>query len=354
MKIKIAILENDKMYLNRLVSVFSIKYAEKLEIYSFTSFEMALNAIEANKIDVFLVNSSFDIDGKVIPSNCAFAYLVDSADIESVRNETAISKYQKADLIYKQILNIFSEKNSNITGLHFDEHDNAKAIAFQSPSGGSGCSTAAAACAMYLANKSNKVLYLNLEKFGSSDIFFSAEGTSDFSDIIYAIKRNKGNLSLRLESAVKQDVSGVYFYSPPKMALDMSELDTREVKKILSDLKLFGGYNYIILDFDFSISKDVLYILNECSEIVFVSDGSEVSNNKLERAVASLNVIDQQMELKVLMRCGVLFNRVSSKISQKPNIPELKELGGIKRYEGYRPHQLLEELSKLSVFDALA
>ncbi len=355
MKIKLAILEKDKTYLDRLVSAFSIKYSDKLEIYSFTGKEVAISSIENNKIDVFLADESFEIDRKAIPARCAFAYLVDSLGIESVRNEVAISKFQKADLIYKQILGVFSENTSTITGIHFDEHENTKIIAFQSPGGGTGCSTAAAAYAINLSSKNKRVLYLNLEKFGSSDAFFEAEGTSDFSDIIYAIKSKKGNLSLKLESAVKQDINnGVFFFSSTKTALDMAEINAEEIKKLISDLRLFGGYEYIILDFDFSIAKESLEILKDCSSVVLVSDGSKISNIKLERAVESLNLIEQQTEMKLLMRCGILFNRVSSKTSEKPNIADIKEYGGIKRYEGYQTKQLLSELSKLPVFESLA
>lgn len=39
MKIKLALLDNDQNYLNRIVSVFNIRYADKLEIYSFTKIE---------------------------------------------------------------------------------------------------------------------------------------------------------------------------------------------------------------------------------------------------------------------------------------------------------------------------
>ena len=36
MKIKLALLDSDQNYLNRIVTAFNIKYADKLEIYSFT------------------------------------------------------------------------------------------------------------------------------------------------------------------------------------------------------------------------------------------------------------------------------------------------------------------------------
>ena len=91
-------------------------------------------------------------------------------------------------------------------------------IIFSSPSGGVGTSSMAAACAVHYAMQGKKVLYLNLEKFGSADVFFSGEGQFDMSDIIYTLKSKKTNLALKLESCVKQDISGVYFYSQSKRA----------------------------------------------------------------------------------------------------------------------------------------
>ena len=78
-----------------------------------------------------------------------------------------------------------------------------------------------------------------------------------------------------------------------------------------------------------------------------------MANRKLERALESLNIIDQQTEMKLLLRSGVLYNRVSSKNSEQPNLPEIREFGGIKRYEGYPPMPLVAELAKLPVFNNL-
>ena len=111
--------------------------------------------------------------------------------------------------------------------------DGSKVITFSSPCGGTGTSSVAAACAVNFAKKGKKVLYFNLEPFGSSDNFFNAEGQFDMSDIIYALKSAKANLALKLESCVKQDSTGVYFFSATKVALDMQELHI-VIRQILS------------------------------------------------------------------------------------------------------------------------
>ena len=104
MKIKLAILEKDTSYLSRIVSVFGTKYADKFEIYSFTNQDVALNNLDSAKIDVMVASDSFDIDVAALPARCAFAYMVDSIDVDMVNDQRAICKFQKADLIYKQIL----------------------------------------------------------------------------------------------------------------------------------------------------------------------------------------------------------------------------------------------------------
>lgn len=352
MKIKLAILEKDTVYLNRLESVFNVKYADKLEIYSFTDREIALQAVREKKIDVFLANEAFEIEETELPGGCGFACLVDTADIETIRGMAAVCKFQKAEIIYRQVLGLFSEKAAAVTGVHMEGED-SRALAFVSAGGGTGSSVAAAACALNFAHKGKKVLYLNLEKFGSADVFFQAEGNTGLGDVIYAVKSKKGNLSMKLESAVKRDASGVFFYSPTGMALDIAELGADETRQILSVLKMSGGYDYIILDMDFSLDKNMLKILDECVTIVFVTDGSRVSNVKLERAVASLNVLEQQTDRKILMRCGILYNRFSSQTSHKVQFGEIKEFGGISRYEGFDTPKLLQQIKAQPVFDAL-
>lgn len=353
MKIKLAILEHDRTYLNRLVTVFNTKYADKLEIYSFTTKDLVYEILEKNKIDVFLADDSFEIDADNIPSRCGFAYLVESADIELLHNEKVIPKFQKAELIYKQILDLFSESSFEIKGSNLQVGEGGKVIAFLSASGGTGSSTSAAACALRFAQLEKKVLYLNMEQFGSADVFFKGEGTGNFGDIIYAIKSKKGNLALKLESMVKQDESGVFFYSSTPMALDMAEITSEEIRSVIASIKACGEYDYIILDMDFSLEKSEIEVLKECHQIVLVNDGSPTSNTKLERVLTSLRILEEQNDWKILIRCSVLYNRFSSKTSEKMEMEDVKELGGIKRFEGYNVEQLIKQLADTQVFDGL-
>lgn len=352
MRIKVAILEKDKSYLTRIVSTFGTKYADKLELYSFTDADVALNTLEGARIDVLLASDSFEIGLNTLPKRCAFAYLVDSSGIDTVRNERAICKYQKADLIYKQILSVYSEKASSITGFKISEEE-SRIAAFCSASGGVGSSTMAAACALHFAKQGKKVLYLNLEKFGSADMFFSGQGQFDMSDIIFALKSKKTNFPIKLESCVKQDPHGVYFYSQTKNALDMQELNADDAVRLISELNLMGGYDYIILDMDFGVDENILKIYRQAQAIILVGDGTMESNAKTERAYSAIAIKEANADVPLTNRMAFVYNKVSSKFGQSINAPDLKILGGSPRYSGANLRQIADQLSEMTIFDKI-
>lgn len=352
MKIKLAILEKDLSYLNRIVSVFGTKFADKFEVYSFTDKDVALTNVESSRIDVLVASTEFDMDVDKLPSRCGFAYFVDSPDIDTYKDQRVICKFQKADLIYKQILSIYSENAGSISGLKLGD-ENSKVVMFASVVGGTGTSSVAAACAVNYASLGYKVLYLNFDKFGSSDVFFSAEGQFNMSDIIFALKSKKSNISLKLESCVKQDARGVYFYSESKLALDMQELGADEIIHFLDEIKISGGYDYIIVDTAFGLDKMSVEILKQAHSIVWVCDGSEVSNAKMLRAYESLMVKEQSDDMRLVDRIGLLYNKFSSKTSQMLTGLNIRDLGGAPKFEYATTEQVVNQLASMQVFNEI-
>lgn len=352
MKIKLAILEKDASYLNRFINVFSTKYAEKMEIYSFTAKDVALNALSENRIDVFIASDAFEINVEELPRKCSFAYFVDSPDVESVDEQRAICKFQKIDLIYKQILSLYAEKASNISDLKIGD-ESTKVIAFASPSGGVGCSTVAAACALHFASLGKKVLYLNVERFGSADRFFEGEGQFDMSDVIFAIKSKKSNLALKLESCVKVDPRGVYFYSETKNAMDMLELKNEECVQLISELKISGTYEYIILDVDFMVGKDMMALYHQCNCVIWVGDGSAISNGKLVRAYQVLATIEAKVDEPLTSMMRLIYNKFSNKTSTVVEGIEIKNIGGVPRYEHATTQQIITQIASMDIFDKI-
>lgn len=350
MKIKLAILESDSAYLRRVVPMFNNRFANELEIYSFTDVDAAIECLEEKKIDVFLSSDAFKIDYNIIPKRCGFAYLVESLDIDSVDQHKVICKFQKGELIYKQILSIYSEHIPNITGISTAENGAMKTIAFCAPSGGAGKSTAAAGCAIALAGKGYRVLYLNAEVYGESDLFFSCDGQFDFSDVIYAVKSNKTNRSMKLQSTVKQDATGVYYYSSVKIPLDMMEMGADDYITLQNEFKMLGCYDYIVIDMEYPKTHKEFKFFEHCNSIVVVSDGSETSEIKLSKAVRAIEIIDSQSDYAIMPRMWLLKNKTgSNEISQN----EIRLLGTFPVYQSVSPAQMAKQLSLSNIYEQL-
>lgn len=350
MKIKLAMLESDSAYLRRVVPMFNSKFAEELEIYSFTDVDAAVACLEEKKIDVFLASSNFKIDFNLVPKRCGFAYLVESLDIDSIDGKKAVCKFQKGELIYKQVLSIYSEHMPNITGISTTENGAMKTIAFCSPSGGVGTSTTAAGCAIALANKGYRVLYLNTEIYGEADNFFACDGQFDFSDVIYAVKSNKTNRAMKLQSTVKQDATGVYFYSSVKVPLDMMEMKSSDYITLQEELKHLGSYDYVVMDMEFPKAQPDFKFFEHCNSIVIVTDCSENANTKLNKALRAIQIMDGNSEFALQPRMWMLRNKTTSNdIAQN----EIRALGTFPMYQSVSAAQMAKQLSLSNMFEQL-
>lgn len=354
MKIKVAILDTDSNYLLRISNAFGSMFAEEVEVYSFTEEKTAFEMIQSGncKADLLLAGEEFEINPEELPKNCAFAYFVSNTQIDNLRGQKAICKFQKAELIYREMLSLYADVSEVVIGTGNHGEKNTLILAFMSASGGTGSSSAAAACAKRLAKGNKKVLYLNLEQFGSAKDFFEAGGTFDLSDVIFAIKSNKTNLSMKLESIVKHDVSGVFFFDSCRMAFDVMEINPDDMHRLLEELKALEKYDYIIIDMDFSFNKREVEVMKQAFRIVFVSNGTVIANNKLQKALDALNVFEQKQELKLMPKVNLLYNNFRSKTGKTLDRSDIKTLGGISRIDSADMNQIIEYIVGMNVFNS--
>lgn len=353
MKIKLALLDKDNNYLNRIVTMCNVRYADKLEIYSFTDQEAALQMISNKSVDLLVASDQFEIDDKAIPASCGFAYFVESNSIETLRNRPAICKFQKIDLIFKQILSIYSEIASRSTKFRFDESA-SRTVLFASASGGVGSSTIAAAFSVAIAKQGKRVLFLDLEDYGDAESFFSGEGQFTIGDLIYAIKGHKSNLSLKMESAVKQDPSGVFYFSAPEVALDIIHLSVEDIQRLLNEIRLSGMYDFIVLTAEFDLHEKGMLLWKEASRIVMISDGSDVANLKFDRMYKSLQILEQQDESIRMDKMSLLYNKFSNKTGKTMTGLQVRTLGGLPRFEHATTQQVISQVAGMDVISGIA
>lgn len=245
MSIKLTLLDSNEKFLSGLINALNSKYPEEFEVHAFTNPVFAMNYVESADMDLFVVDSQFSVDASRVPAGCKVKYFSEDETAEGT-----IYKKQNLDGIYmsfKAALSAGSENKEIVV-----EKKDAQVIVFSSPCGGAGTSTLAAACSTRFASTGFKVLYLNLEKFGSAEVFFSSDE----------------------ENFVKQDASGVYFCE----SSGISQLGQDEIMNNVLEAKSAGVYDYIIIDVDFSFDAVKLYDM--AYMWIWCCDGSDVQNGK--------------------------------------------------------------------------
>lgn len=350
-RIRVAILDADETYSGRLANAFNTYYQDKLEVYSFSEKEIAMSFLTSNKIDVFLVDENIDVEVLEIPSRCAFAYLTVINSVDSVNGQKAVCKFQKVDLIYKEILSLFSEvSNYSITSHGNGEGKNI--VSFISFAGGTGASTLAAAYAIRLAKQGKKPIYLNLELFGGADDFFEGEGNMGMSDIIYSLKSKKNNLGLKIESAIKKSSNGVFFIDTANIVLDVLELNKEDILTLVDEINSMDDYDELIVDYNFRFCDVDLELMRKSDVVVAVTDGSSIANSKTFRCINALQLMEQQKDEKVVAKIKLFYNGFSSSNGKKLTDINVDTVGGAPLYHG-SAKQIVESISMLDELDKI-
>lgn len=351
MQIQLVIGEQDKRYLSNLIMFLEKNYMDKLEIISFSSSELFRNYFNGGRADVILVDEGFGIRADELADLGKAAYLCeDDAGTERGGVRT-IAKYKKPDLIFRDILALYAENGS--AGLAVTRKNRkGNMILVTGFSGGTGASTFAAALAKRYASRGKKTLYLNLEVTGESSDFFSGTGNYSFEDVIFALKSQRTDVSLKMESAVRCDRSGVFYFEPCSTAMYMLELDSQDIIKILD---MTADYDCVIVDMNFRLSFDFMQIMGQMDRIILVEDGSEIANTKFNRTMQAVNILEEQLNINVTGVMSILYNRFSSsKSSSKIPNPHIPVIGVIPPVKHALLHEIIEFiLCKQELFENL-
>ncbi len=105
MQIRVAILDQDQNYQNRVLVALREKFSKKLQVFPCNSTEDVLSVIEAHEVKVFAINKMINYDISQIPEECAIVYL---SELKSVKEDgiPVVCKYQKVKNIAGELYNI--------------------------------------------------------------------------------------------------------------------------------------------------------------------------------------------------------------------------------------------------------
>lgn len=327
MIVKLALLDTNRGYTRRLLDVCREKYADKLEIACFSSRELLKESMERESYDVLLVEEALDWGAEDTPAGTAFAWLT-GENYSELDGTCAICRYQRVSQLYREILALYVENHQQKIGAVRPIGEGARMVAVTSAAGGCGASTVAAALARHLTHRKRRVTYINLEAVGDTGLYFKGEGKESFSELIYALKSNRANLPLRMESILRTDPSGVRFFAAPGNPLEMNELTEEEMERLLDELGQGEETDAVVFDVPFSMTGVARKVLDRAETILMVSNGSDSAEGKLKRLCRGLEIMGEE---EILGRMRLVENHGMRPAEDCP-IPALgvlpKHVGG--------------------------
>lgn len=320
--LNLVIADKDQSYLDMLVDFLYSKYGNRFYVQSFSNEKTFNEYIEkAERIDILLISPEFcskDLNLEKVVTPIVLSAGVISEDI---KNFKIISKYQTGDKLVSSILNIFSE-TSNYEVYTEDGDKRTKVITFYSPCGGAGKSTLAIGTSVRCAQNNMNIFYLNLEKFPSTTAYFDSSGNGqNFSNILYYLKDNNKNLSLKIEGCRSIDSStGVHYFLPSENVFDIDELTPNEVKKLVNQLKKMGFYDAVIIDVSSELSSINISILEYSDLVYYVLPFDTVSKYKLDILMKGYEILNKRQGIHFLEKTELILNKcVNSGLSNLVN-----------------------------------
>lgn len=352
MKIKLAVCTTDQSYASRFINYFNIHYADRTELSEFTSPKQLEEFMKISRPDICMIGNEFlEEIGESISKSSQVVILTEEQD-EDIREYTTICKYQRAELIYKELLNVYADKKTGFKAFHKRNENAAVSHVFLSASGGAGATTVALAYAANLAKEKN-VLYLNLQQYNNADLILKAEGTGKFDDVIFALKSKRGSLSLKLESLVRKSKENINFFVSCDNPLDLLEVTGEEIKRLIVELTTCGLYEEVIIDIDSHLGEMELAVMEEVDDIVLVEGGSASNCMKFERFHTALERLEEKRGVELVSKLLLFYNRFSNKSSTDISGKMVQVIGGIPRFEGVQMEAIVSRMSIMNCFEQL-
>ena len=289
MRIKLLIAVEDINYAERLSNILSDKYADAFEV-TVCGLPARLRSIcESSRFDIALIDYSLahEISLRLIRLPLLL-YSEDCTSEEPPPDMLKIRKYQRVSSIADEILALYSKISADgrdaLSGI-------ARIIAFWSPSGGVGTTTAALAYCANKAESGTDVLYLNLESFSSSPFYFSNSGKS-ISSALEMLEAKSGNLKMFIRSIRRQDTdSGISYFCQPENFDDMNILSIDDTASLITACS--GITDELVIDLSCICNKRTWQIFEFADKIMITVDTAGSSQIKLEQFIAQHNVYER-------------------------------------------------------------
>ncbi len=276
MNIRLVVITSDIDYVECFSDVIEDSYKGVFKMSICSSVEKYQELSEKKSYDIALVDEALT-DELAFPAARLCAQLCDGETRAQRGSEYyPIQKYQRISHIVSELLEQYA-KVAGGTGSYGKA--SGQMTALWSPAGGVGKTTIAMAYAAGRASETNRVIYLDLEHFSSTEAYFKDEAKS-MSTLFEGLGSN--NMEILIAGLLQKDSgSGILYFGPVTNYDDLNVLTVSDIEEIINGC--IAQCNELIVDLPSACDEKVRYILERSDRIFGIADDSVTGKNKWEQ-----------------------------------------------------------------------
>ena len=288
MKLKLLIASDDGDYAEHLSKRLSENHSDTVEVSVCSSNSKLKELLRENKYDVALLEVS--ILRGVDFANIQLPLLL-WADDEKADDSFTLEKtpkYRRVSTILAKVLEHYAKVSKCSQSAEIEK---ARITAVWSPAGGVGKTTVALALAARESSQGKQVIYMNLEPFSSTPVFFETSGKS-ISAVFEMLEANEGNVSVLIQSILQRDpISNISYFCCPDNFDDLNLLTVENISSLISACS--GLTDELIIDMSNICDERAQRILELADRAFLVTDWTSVAQNKLLQFTSLHNLFTQ-------------------------------------------------------------
>lgn len=312
--LKVAILDNNKMYLERLQDYWSRTYVGAIMVYAFSDKEQLIEQISRENFDILLVGSTIAMDWEKVPARTLKAYLLAGREDGEVEGIPAFAKNGSADELYKKINKTYKDyMKAGRQALP------GKLVFFTSADGGCGTSSCAVGYGKYLCAQGKSVLYLNLELIGAQEVMLDGDSEKSMEDLFYLCETNRKNVDISMKSLVSRDSSGLQYIRSCRNPLELQEKSDEDIRRILSTVTEKGAFDVVVVDRGFSLDEITNILIEMSDAVVLVAGADQIAEHKKERTMTLLEEMSRR-GVCITVKMKTLYNRAREQQKGSGNV----------------------------------
>lgn len=351
MWLRLLICTKDVTYAERLTSFFEREYGEKMEISVFSDIQYLQESEKCRSADVVLFGEEFEKEAAMVSRNMPWVWAVLADQIYEDRNDdiVRIAKYQRADMLYKAILDLYSQEGRVRHFAASNSNGNAcRVYGFLSAGGGVGTTTVARAYAAKCASY-ERVLYLDMEILGFE--WNQEETEHGMDEILIALKSRRDILHIKLMSATSSTKEKVSVYAPCKDSLHLLEVTGEDVIRLINEIKGLGEYDKLILDIGNHFSERQFEMVRQADYLVYVAEDDDSGRKKYEKLCQIFQSLEQRDGVKLIRKMMIFRNKAVKKEQIHWSIQGTRECGWAPKIEGDSFEAVIDRIMQSDAFD---